>query len=498
MSMRAPAVHGSATAKMSASVVYLMIAIPLLTVEQGAEGRLATAMRTSGTTESGRGLAIQTSPIGKRYLTYDGAPLFAFGPGDEARLLSGTADLERWAAWQRAHGMNLVRAYAMSVPAQTWGDATPGCDPFLQSDGKWDVDGWNDDYFDHLRRVAHYLEKHNIILHLQLWQICSFKNGSDRWDANFLNPANNVNQWTRVFNSGQDYIDAPPESYARRHQREWVRRILDAVNGRGNVIIDVINELGNQMGTLEWAREVVTWIREWECENDWTFIVGVDSEKHYAPGRFEPYQDVLDIIILNELRSRSHAISTIERLKMPAVSVRSSDGTNRREDVLFADSSQTGPEHQTRYRTLCYRSMFSGLQSVGAYWKMPTTDYERMDLWNDSARALRAFWNLISPHWPELVIDDAVVVEPVAPHAYAMRSPKLSAVYLECGSHTWANDYPESTLVLCSLYPSFRVTLFDTKTGASTPLASQSHGGLVRVNLPSFTDDVALLLVPTE
>jgi hypothetical protein len=496
--MRAPAVNGSATAKTSASAVYLLIAILSLIAEQGAEGRMATAMRTSGTKESGRGLAIQTSPIGKRYLTYDGAPLFAFGPGDEARLLSGTADLERWAAWQRAHGMNLVRAYPMSVPAQTWGDATPGLDPFLRSDGKWDVDAWNDDYFDHLHRVARYLEKNDIVLHLQLWQIVFFKNGSTRWDANFLNPANNVNQWTRVFNSGHDYIDAPPESYARRHQREWVRRILNAVKGRGNVIIDVINELGNQMGTLKWAGEIVGWIREWESENDWTFIVGVDSEVHYRPGRFEPYQGVFDIIILNELRSRNHAMSVIDRLKMPAVSVRSSDGTNRREDVLFADSSQTGPEHQTRYRTLCYRSMFSGLQSVGAYWKMPATDYERMDLWNDSARALRAFWDLISHHWLELVIDDAVVVEAVTPNAYAMRSPKLTAVYLECGSHTWANDYPESALVLRSPYPSFRVTLFDTKTGTSTPLTSESHGELVRVNLPSFTDDVALLLISTE
>ena len=42
-------------------------------------------------------LAVEHGPTGKPYLTYGGSPLFAFGPGDEYRILGGAADLERWA-----------------------------------------------------------------------------------------------------------------------------------------------------------------------------------------------------------------------------------------------------------------------------------------------------------------------------------------------------------------------------------------------------------------
>lgn len=446
------------------------------------------------------GLSIETSSNGKRYLVYDDSPLFAFGPGDEFRHIAGMADLHRWARWQREHGMNLLRAYPLSMPGSTWGGDGEGLHPFHSRNGKWDVDAFNDSYFEHLSQVAKVLEQYGIILHLQLWQIVCFKGGSDRWNANYLNPANNLNEWTRSFSRGHQYIDAPSESRAREHQKEWVLRILDALKGRGNVIVDVINELGNEMGTLEWASDVVGWIRQWERENDWKFIVGVDSEHHYAPGQFEPYQDMFDIIILNELRSYEFARSVIERLRMPAVSVRSSDGRNRWEDYLFANDAQVGAEHQTRYRTLCYRSLFAGLQAVGAYWKctVDQADYLDMQYFPQYALALRAFWNTLSSRWHELLPDDSLVVEAITPHAYALRSESLATVYLECGSHTWNNRYPSSRLILRRPFAQCSVTLFDTKNGEMYNLESEQTDDALQISLPEFTDDVIVLIHAEE
>ncbi|HDP35351.1 MAG TPA: hypothetical protein ENN29_09610 [Candidatus Hydrogenedentes bacterium] len=442
------------------------------------------------------GLAVETSSVGKSYLSYKGAPLLAFGPGDEMRIVSGAADAARWVKWQRDNGMNLVRAYPASVPIEAYG--APGLAPFLKRDGKWDVDAFDDAYFTHLGDVAKMLEENDVILHLQLWQIVFFKDGERRWDINFLNPRNNVNEWTQGFSQGRAYIDAPDGSAARAHQQRWVRHILDALKGRGNVIIDVINELGNAMGTLEWAVDVTRWIRAWEAENDWSFIVGVDSERHYTPEQFGAQREHFDIIILNELQRRERGMNIIAAFNMPAVSVRSSDGTNQWDDYLFAGPDQTGPEHQTRYRTLCYRSIFAGLQSVGAYWKseVQVADYGDMEHWPGYARALRAFWEILSPHWPSLtpVAAEGRVEKAVTPHVYLLDSPAFVALYLECGSHTWNNEYATSTLRVACEFSDGEARFFNPRTGTMELMAAEYDGGAFQLSLPPFTDDAVVLI----
>lgn len=443
-----------------------------------------------------KGLAVETSDMGKSYLSYRGAPLFAFGPGDEMRILNGAADVERWVNWQHENGMNLIRAYPMSVPTEAYG--APGIMPFETQGDKWDVDAFNKDYFKHIGDVAKTLEKQGIILHLQLWQIVFFKGGEKRWDMNFLNPKNNVNDWTQDFSRGSQYIDAPSDSVARQHQKRWVYAILEAMKGRGNVIIDVINELGNEMGSIEWAVTVADWIHEWEEKNKCSFIVGVDSEHHYSPEQFGAYRDHFDIIILNELRGHDYAFGIVDAFNMPAVSVRSSDGTNQYEDYMFAKADQTGPEHQTRYRTLCYRSIFSGLQSVGAYWKLEIqeADYRNMEQWPQYAKALRAFWEMLAPHWPLLVPDknEDAVSGAVTPHVYRLVAPTLIAIYLECGSRSWHNEYAASTVRVVCDFEHANARYFNPRTGETIAIAAERDGNALLLQLPPFTDDAVILI----
>ena len=392
--------------------------------------------------------------------------------------------------------MNLLRAYPASVPLSAYG--SEGLHPFEQAgtQDQWDVDRFNSAYFDGLRQRLEALESHGILVHLQLWQIVFFKPGEKRWDINYLNPENNVNTWTDSFHSGKDYIDAPTGSVARDHQRAWVRRVLDAAKGRGNVWIDVINELGNGMGTLEWAVEVTGWIREWEKESGQQFLVGVDSEHHYRPEIFSPYADHFDLIMLNELQEPARARRIFDSFRKPIVSVRSSDGRNLPEDYLFANPEQTTPAHETRYRTLCYRSIFSNLQSVGAYWKMEvaTHDYQSLPHWPKYAEALHAFWNEIAPEWPSLQVDDSLILSsPVTSHAYGMRSEKLQLVYLECGPRGWDNTYPPSTLELASSEGEVSVTLFHPQTGNKEPTNFEQTAATIKIALPEFRDDLIII-----
>ena len=437
-------------------------------------------------------LAVESSKSGKQYLAYGGKPLLALGPGDENRLISenDAAAVERWAKWQQGNGMNLLRAYPACVPM-------PGAlHPFKSKNGKWDVDAWNDEYFRNISRFISILEKHGIMLHLQLWQIVWFKEDRpDRWASNYVNPANNCNEWTKAYPGGRDYMNAPSDSPAGRHRREWVMRVLGAVKGHGNVWIDVVNELGNGgIGDMTWAHEVVSWIREWEKANGQKLLVGVDM-CNFDPTAFAPFEKDYDLLIFNKLH-RAEALDAVSRFRKPVVSVRSSDGSNNREDYLFLDSESVTPRHQTRYRTLCYRSISSGLQSIGAYWKpeVSEADYKDMKDWPQYARALRKFWGKVGPAWPYLAVDDSIVAGAVTPRAYGLKSDRLCAAYLECGPHAAGSRYPASTVRIKCPFSDYRVEVFDPRMGRSRLTGGTRDHDEILVQLPEFTEDVVVLV----
>ena len=444
--------------------------------------------------DAGTAIKIESSKSGKRYLAYAGKPLLAFGPGDENRLISENdpAAVQRWAKWQHDNGMNLLRAYPTSVPIPN------ALHPFKMKNGKWDVDAWNDDYFRNMSRFISILEERGIVLHLQLWQIVYFKEDNlERWASNYVNPANNCNEWTKAYPSGRDYMNAPQDSPAGKHRRQWVMRTLGAVKEHGNVWIDVMNELGNGgIGNMQWAHEVVSWIHEWERANGQKVLVGVDMT-NFDPNAFAPFEKDYDILIFNELH-RDEALQAVSRFRKPAVTVRSSDGSNRREDYLFLGPESVSPQHQTRYRTLCYRSVFSGLQSIGAYWKpeVSEVDYKDMKDWPRYARALRKFWGKVGPLWPELSVDDSIIGGAVTPHAYGLKSDRLCAAYLECGPHAAGSRYPASTVRIKCPFSNYRVEIFDPRTGKSQLAKGTRDSDQILVQVPEFTEDVVVLVWP--
>jgi hypothetical protein len=428
-------------------------------------------------------------------MAWGGRPLLAYGPGDEMRLLSGAADVQRWATWQRENGMNLLRGYPASVALDAY--RAEGLHPFNRKADKWDVDDFNSAYFENMAKVIAMLEEHDIFLHLQLWQIVWFKDGPTRWQINYLNPANNVNEWTREYRRSHHYLVAQAGSPGHTHRKQWVMRVLDTVKGRRNVWVDMINELGGVPGTdLPWAREVASWVKEWERANGQRLLIGVDSEHHYNPEQFGPFHGDFDLIMFNELRSLQHARTAIGHFNMPAVSVRSSDGRNQYTDYLFARPDQTTTEHQTRYRTLCYRSVFAGLQAIGAYWKpvVSEADYRDMTEWAASARALRQFWNRIGQHWPDMKPDDAVISDAVTPHAHGLVSDRLYCIYLECGSHTAGKAFDASTVKIKCPFDRSRVEIFNPSSGEATSAQTARDGDDLAVALPAFTDDLILMI----
>src|SRR5690625_4000957 len=95
---------------------------------------------------------------------------FAFKLGSKAY------DARFWSDWQQKHGMGYVRCY----PEQGYGWVDTTAEgrlyPFRQVEPLlFDLDQFDPEYWDNFRQVVQCLKERDVIIHLQLVQVCYFK-----------------------------------------------------------------------------------------------------------------------------------------------------------------------------------------------------------------------------------------------------------------------------------------------------------------------------------
>jgi hypothetical protein len=427
------------------------------------------------------------------YISYGGKPLLAFGPGDEWKLMAYSHRPERyirWANWQLKNGMNLIRCYPNLVHKEGT------IEPFFRNrDGSYDLDNWNDRYFKSISGFFRYLNKRGIIVHLQLWQVVNFKPGKNRWDICFYNPKNNNTAWAKDFKKGKDFFESAEDKShpAYLHQREWVRRILDATRGCGNVFIDVMNELGNAgIGRMKWAHEIVKEIRSWEKENGEERLVGVDMVS-WSEKEFKEYADDYDLLIFNEPRIKNIKRARVKFLK-PVVTVRSNDGGNRWENYIFVSKNHIDHTYQVRGRTLNWRAMMNKVQSIGTYWgeTIEQTDYMELKEYSNWARILRQFWDSIEDY-PYLQPNDSIIKSGPGNNKYALISESEAIFYFEVGPKKHDAIFPPyNTELVLKGWKECKYEIWDPKNGKLSEAVAKIKNDILIISLPSFVDDIAI------
>ena len=204
--------------------------------------------------------AIKGGQVKDPILLYKGKPVFKFGPMSETstfafKLGSEAYDAEMWADWQQENGMGYVRCY----PEQGYGwvdtEAKGRLFPFRQVKPlSFDLDEFNLEYWENFRNVAAALKERDIIIHLQLVQVCYFKDWAPearRWNCNYWNPKNNVNAWTA--NLKPEFPFAMDHTAALNHWKRYLNAILNAVGDLGNVLFDLGNELNTDISWIDWT-----------------------------------------------------------------------------------------------------------------------------------------------------------------------------------------------------------------------------------------------------
>lgn len=305
-------------------------------------------------------------------LLYKGKPAFKFGPMSETatlayRLGSKAYDAEFWADWQQKHGMGYVRCY----PEQGYGWVDTRAEgrlyPFRQVKPLiFDLEQFDPEYWANFRDVALCLRERDVVIHLQIVQVCFFKDWnpeSRRWIYNFWNPQNNVNEWTKDLQP--DFPFARDNTEALAHWKRYIFAILDAVGDVGNVIFDIGNELNTDIEWIDWTIAIM---EEWENKHQIKLLKGLDYTHVSNPSK------ILDHSRLDIIMTHGEYVDDAPVLRKifgkPVVSVISRDGVHGvTAKVGYLELGEDGSSPD-RFRRFHYRCLMNKVQGVGDYGKM--------------------------------------------------------------------------------------------------------------------------------
>lgn len=153
--------------------------------------------------------------------------------------------------------------------------------PGLAEDGepRFDLTKFNPAYFDRLRTRVQQCRDRGIYVSVMLFQGFSHKKPStncDPWPGHPYNVKNNTNR----FNGDKDGDSVPDlhDPAVREMQLPYIKKVVDTVNGLDNVLYEVANEGGN----MEWDWWVVDSIHKYQVEKAKQHPVGITAQETRA------------------------------------------------------------------------------------------------------------------------------------------------------------------------------------------------------------------------
>ena len=470
------------------------------------------------------GLEITSNDVNKALLLYEGKPVVAFGASPQGILTdlskSGSSDLNDWMEWAKKFSIKNVRSYPPSSL-----ENCPEKNVFQISkigSGKVDLDLFNEKYFDELRKACGRLKEQKIIVHFQLWQAVSWKK---EWDKNYYNPINNVNPDLSMHAGPGEFVTMK-NPVLLRHQKEYVRKILDATGDLGNVFYDIMNEIGNGTGTNEeWVWEIIKTVRDWEKEKKSKVLLTLNDEGGRNMGEFSLECKGLDLIVKDLGRYDEH-VEAKQRYGKPTISVRNIDYNYKNKKRLYFFGKYNlevnkDKNLQTRGRKYWWRMYMAGVQIAGGYadsipvnpsFLSKVADYfgigerGKINEYESSYRlntiAEKNYYNFYK--FTELVTDyknfrmasDVLKEHPVT-NSYCLQSNKEAIIYLESPNGEAGYTYKEKKATIKGLMLKDGIhkgSIYFPDSGNKRGFAIKVVRGTGEITLPSFKDDLAIII----
>jgi hypothetical protein len=202
-----------------------------------------------------------------RYWQYKGQPALLLGGSDDDNLF-------QWPADQLRPHLDKLAAAGGNYIRNTMSDRQDkGFElyPFKQlSDGKYDLDQWNDEYWQRFATMLKWTAERDIIVQIEVWD--RFDYSRDHWTPHPYNPSNNINYTYEQSGFAPRYPDHPGANkqpfffttpkqrnhmVVFKYQQRFVDQMLSYTLAHGHVLYCIDNETsGEEAWGAFWAEHI--------------------------------------------------------------------------------------------------------------------------------------------------------------------------------------------------------------------------------------------------
>jgi len=466
------------------------------------------------------------------YFTYNSKPLLSFGGLSDFIFYAAedAYNYKLWADWAADHGINHVRAY----PPLSWkhiekftrengGSLENVLFPYQETSPgsrQFDLTKFDDAYWRRFRQQSEYLESRGIIIHLLMWNgwqlRASDTPGRDKsdidWAGHFFNPANNVNSFTDhlgrdLKNRFQIYHSvADKKTDLANAQKAWFQNLVKMTADLNNVYYDLVHEIKEHYRDWEkvkpWIREMAVTVRDsyTRLQPGNPVIIGMDTggltEKQRDWMFTRPY---FDILIYGKAHKVANARQWRIRYKKPYIPQESWDDNGQKYSYIH-------PEQRVHSRKYMWKFMMAKCQQMDLYMK-PRVGFSSKNLpkhphnydprahnkFEDDALVLRKFWDSLVDY-PNLWFNGRIESGPGS-HKYVLSSNTEAVAYMSSPTGREGAKFKAQTLKLNSLSLKdgrYTAEIVRPDCGILNVRDVTAKGGAVSLELPPFTDDIAV------
>ena len=469
-----------------------------------------------------QGLAIEKAGTQLAHVTYRGEPLLAFGPHFE-HMFFDDYDVEAWTEWSTSHGMNHCRTRLYHAYYTDIG-------PFKRmGDGRFDLTKWDDSFWERFHRICSHLQDNGVIVHMLIWPQGS---GGTWWQGDgYYLPENNVHPETAYIRPEkstagfwQSWSKGKRDLYEIQTAILW--KLIEESARYDNIYYDICHEpflramKADQLEDFKEFMEETTrrFVEKYRGASEGRDpVMGFDTD-------FTPPGDTRDWIYAHErfnlmIQGKNHdpfyvtatdAIELVKQFGKPFMPQESLDppGVVHIPDVKHKNGLSFANVYMRNHlRKYVWRWIMAKSQLIDIYQKDLTKTLEVKERYDpegynpfaDDAVVIRQVWEQLQDY-ANLDFVGQVASGPTEV-AMCLSSDQEALVYLSSAPGEEDTRYDSSDLRVGKLNltdGAYRVSFWKPSApgGLSKKILARVSRGALEISLPSFTDDLVLVIQP--